>query len=62
MNLYLDSIIAPSALNENFYGEINLLAPYGSGNAEPKFVIENLKVIRSNIVANKHIKSILSGN
>jgi len=60
-NLYLDSEIAPSALNENFYEEINCLAPFGSGNAEPRFAIENLQVIKSNTVGVNHIKSILSG-
>ena len=61
-NLYLDSIISPSALNEDFYSEINKLSPFGSGNNEPKFVIENLLVIKSNILGDKHIKSILQGN
>ena len=61
INLYLDSVIAPSALNEEFYEKINVLGPFGSGNSEPKFVIENLKVISSKIVAEKHIKSILCG-
>ena len=60
-NLYLDSIIAPSALNEQFYKNINCLAPFGSGNNEPKFAIENLKVITSKIVGNNHIKSMLKG-
>ncbi len=60
-NLYLDSIIAPSALNEDFFQEINCLAPFGSGNSEPKFVIENTKVVSSNIVANNHIMCVLSG-
>tara|TARA_B100001123_G_scaffold447056_1_gene603357 strand:- start:1599 stop:3341 length:1743 start_codon:yes stop_codon:yes gene_type:complete len=60
-NLYLDSIIAPSALNESFFQEINCLAPFGSGNSEPKFVIEDIKVISSNVIANNHIKSILIG-
>ena len=60
-NLYLDSIIAPSALNEVFFDEINCLAPFGSGNSEPKFVIENIKVISENIVGNNHIKLVLSG-
>jgi len=60
-NLYLDSIIAPSAINENFYNDIEILEPFGSGNNEPKFVIEELKVIKSDIVGNNHIKSILSG-
>jgi len=61
LNIYLDSIIAPSALNEKFFDEINYLAPFGSGNSEPKFVIENIKVISSNIVGNNHIKSIMIG-
>jgi single-stranded-DNA-specific exonuclease len=60
-NLYIDTIIAPSALNEKFYQEVNCLAPFGAGNSEPKFVIENIKVISSYIVANNHIKSILIG-
>ena len=60
-NLYLDAVIAPSALNEEFFNEINCLAPFGSGNNEPKFVIENIKVISSDIVGNNHIRSVLSG-
>ena len=61
-SLYLDSIIAPSALNEDFYNEINSLGPFGSGNAEPKFVIENVKVLSTSLVGNSHFKSILLGN
>ena len=57
-----DSKIAPSALNEEFYDEIYSLAPFGSGNNEPKFVIENLSVIKSNIVGDNHIKTILKGS
>ena len=60
-NLYLDSIIAPSALNEDFFNEINLLAPYGAGNREPRFVIENLKVLSSDIILDTHIKTLLLG-
>ena len=40
--LYLDSIIAPTALNLQFYNKVNSLAPFGSGNPEPKFVLENM--------------------
>ena len=60
--MYLDTIIAPSALNENFYKEINILGPFGSGNTEPKFLLENIKVISSKIINNDHIVSVLSGN
>ena len=61
-NLYLDTKIAPSALNEDFYEVVNTLAPFGSGNTEPKFVIENLRVLQSKIIKDNHIKSLLIGN
>ena len=61
LNLYLDTVIAPSALNESFFQEVNSLGPFGSGNSEPKFVIEEISVIESNIVSDSHIKSILLG-
>ncbi len=59
--LYLDSSIAPSAINEKFFSEVNSLAPFGSGNTEPKFVIENIKVLSSYIVKDLHIKAIMIG-
>ena len=61
IDLYFDSTIAPSAINYEFYQKINTLSPFGSGNSEPKFVIENVKLIKSNIVGEKHIKSIFEG-
>ena len=57
-NLYLDSIILPTALNPEFYKNIEVLSPFGTGNPEPKFLIEDLKLANSNIVANQHIKTI----
>ena len=59
--LYLDSIIAPTALNLQFYNKVNSLAPFGSGNPEPKFVLENMKSINYKIIKDKHIKSVLVG-
>ena len=59
--LFLDSIISPTALNLDFYNKVNSLAPFGSGNPEPKFIIENVKTINGQIVGDKHIKSILIG-
>ena len=62
INLYLDAAIAPSALNIDFFNQIDSLGPFGSGNVEPKFLIENIKVISSTIVGNNHIKAILQGS
>ena len=57
--LMFDSKISPSALNEEFFTEINSLSPFGSGNPEPKFLVKDLKVVNSFVVGEKHIKSIL---
>ena len=57
-NLYLDSLILPTALNNEFFKNIEVLSPFGTGNPEPKFLIEDLKLANSNIVANQHIKAI----
>ena len=59
--LMLDSVISPSAVNLEFYNKIALLSPFGSGNPEPKFIIENIKTVNGNVVGEKHIKSILIG-
>ena len=40
---------------------MNILSPFGSGNPEPKFFIEDLKSVNSKIVGEKHIKSVLVG-
>ena len=58
---YFDSEIAPSAVNLDFFEKVNILAPFGSGNIEPRFLIQNLKVVNSKIVGEKHIKSVLIG-
>ena len=60
--VYIDSLISPSALNIEFFNKVNTLAPFGSGNSEPKFSIEGVKPISSKIVAEKHIKSVLLGS
>ena len=59
--LFFDSIISPSAVNLEFYNKVELLSPFGSGNPEPKFIIENVKTINGKIVGEKHVKSVLIG-
>jgi single-stranded-DNA-specific exonuclease len=59
---YYDVQIAPSAVNLEFFEKINLLAPFGSGNMEPRFLIQDIKIVNSKIVGEKHIKSVLVGS
>ena len=57
--IYLDAIISSSALNFDFYNKIDSLSPFGSGNPEPKFLLENLRIVKSLIVGEKHVKAFL---
>jgi len=61
-NYYFDAEIAPSAVNIDFFEKINLLAPFGSGNPEPRFIIKDVKLVNSKIVGEKHIKNVLVGS
>ena len=61
-NYYFDAEIAPSAVNIDFFEKINILSPFGAGNPEPRFIIKKLKLVNSKIVADKHIKVVLTGS
>ena len=54
-----DFEISTSSFNFNFYDNIKKLEPFGTGNPSPIFLLKNLKVIKSSILDNKHISSIL---
>ena len=41
------------------FDKVDALAPFGSGNNEPKFIVENVKIVNSQIVGEKHLKVIL---
>ena len=44
-----------SFFNKDFYNEINKLTPFGTGNNEPLFLFEKLKIVKAKIVKKKHI-------
>ncbi len=54
-----DAEISSSAFNNNFYKDINRMAPFGNGNPLPTFLIKNLRVIKSTIIKDKYISCIL---
>jgi single-stranded-DNA-specific exonuclease len=57
-----DSEISGSVINKNLYNEINKLAPFGNENSLPTFLIKNVKIIRSRLVGENHINSIIKPN
>jgi single-stranded-DNA-specific exonuclease len=57
-----DSEISGSAINKNLYNEIDKLGPFGNGNSLPTFLVKNVKIIRSRLVGDNHINSIIKPN
>ena len=59
-NVFLyDAEISSQALNQNFYSDIKKLEPFGTGNPNPTFLFNELKVIKINILKNNHLSIIL---
>ena len=54
-----DSQISSIAFNKEFFNDIKKLEPFGVGNPSPIFLLNDLKIIKSTILNNKHISSIL---
>ena len=71
MNLYYSKVvkevniknyiskISLSALNQTFYNELSLMEPFGPGNQNPIFLIEDVIVVKFSIIKNKYINCVL---
>ena len=57
--LNYDAEISSLAFNKNFFDDIKKIEPFGTGNPVPTFFIKDLKIIKTTILNNKHISSIL---
>jgi len=54
-----DGELSLSAINLKFMKELNKLKPFGNFNLLPSFLIKNVKIIKTDIINNKHILSII---
>ena len=51
--------ISPSAINKDFMNNLNKLGPFGNHNFLPTFLIKDVKIIKTNVINNKHISAIV---
>ena len=54
-----DLELSSSAIKRTFLSNINKLGPFGNYNLSPFFLINNIKIIKYNIINNKHLSVIL---
>lgn len=59
--LSLDGVIAVAGAGLDLLREIDALAPFGSGNPEPRYALAHAVVVRADIVGQGHVRCILSG-
>ena len=57
--LNIDCQISPSAVNEQFAEDLQLLEPYGTGNPEPQIMLSNVRFSWTQIVGNGHVRCTL---
>jgi single-stranded-DNA-specific exonuclease len=60
--LDVDGALQPRAANAEFAAQIERLAPFGSGNAEPRFVLPNARIGFAEIVGGAHIRCFVEGS
>ncbi len=58
--LTVDGLAAVPALDRAFVEKLLALAPFGTGNPEPRFALVECKIIRADVVKEKHVRVILS--
>ncbi len=56
-----DGALAPSAVTADLVAELECVAPFGSGNDEPRFVVVDAQINKVDVVGNGHVKCYLSG-
>ena len=59
--LEIDGAIAGAAVTPELVQMVGRLAPYGSGNPEPRFAVTDLRVVRSEAAGEGHVRLLLAG-
>jgi len=57
--LTLDGLVAATSLQPDFVKSLSALAPFGTGNAEPRFALADCRIVRADIVGEKHVSVIV---
>jgi single-stranded-DNA-specific exonuclease len=56
--LTLDGLVSGAAATVDFVRQVEKLGPFGTGNSEPRFALADCRIIRADIVGEKHVSVI----
>ena len=57
----IDGAIQPIGANNEFLTAIERLAPFGSGNPQPRFVLPRVRIVKAQQVGSDHVSCIVAG-
>ena len=57
--LGIDGALGAAAAGPELVGIVERLGPFGAGNAEPRFALPNMRVLRADVVGAQHVRCIL---
>jgi len=60
--LEIDGAITGAAATPELAQVVGRMAPFGSGNPEPRFAVTDLRVVRGEVVGEGHVRLLLAGN
>jgi single-stranded-DNA-specific exonuclease len=58
--LVLDGILSGSGLTAELAEMLGRVGPFGTGNPEPRFLVKNLRVVKSEVVGGDHVRLLLA--
>ncbi len=60
-HLTIDGVVSPAGATASLCEQVARCGPYGAGNAEPLFVLPNVRVVNATVVGEQHVRCILTG-
>ncbi len=61
-SLGLDGVIAVGAATPELVDLLGRVGPFGVGNAEPRFAVAGSRVVRADVVGERHVRCVLAGD
>ena len=59
--LGFDGAVQPGAATRDLVRQLDRCAPFGTGNPQPRFALPAVRVVRADVVGERHVRCILSG-
>jgi single-stranded-DNA-specific exonuclease len=58
--LGIDGVLALGAATPALVSLVDRLGPFGTGNAEPRFALPNMRIVKAEVVGSQHVRCILA--